>query len=422
MAINVICPDCQHSFFVSKEFGGKTGRCPECNGVLTVPHENSFSAPHEGNPYGRHDDFDDDDHDRLRPSRRRRNDPEPTDDFDEDFDQEEEYRSRRPQVHFDPVARAARWKGVGVGLRNLMLATVLFMLSQAVDFVYEVSTGMDAEAENWTNLDLGIKVGYATFLAFAMLLWAWGRMRCASVPYVPARGAAYSSGILSALTAIVGVLSLTGIVAGLIMLRNNPAGAVGMVMLGFCSMFLAMGGFIIAEIMGQVSQVRMANGLKYPPFAKAAKGQIGLACGLMLGGMFGFCVLVGVMASDAEKKKQQQMQQNGPVFQPPPPPPPKAGPFFKKGNQPAVVAQPQPNGPNGANGPNNPNNPPPPEFDPKEHKGLLIGVKIAMLCATMLYGFVSIACYNLGRRAVDREIRALVGDPHDQSGSEDEHF
>jgi hypothetical protein len=47
---------------------------------------------------------------------------------------------------------------------------------------------------------------------------------------------------------------------------------------------------------------------------------------------------------------------------------------------------------------------------------------IGRLFVVLTYAAVSIICFQVGRRAVRREIDHLVGDPHDRDRARDEHY
>src|SRR4051812_36867543 len=129
MSIPVTCPECQSHFHVGDEFAGQPGRCPECAAVIEVPDPAAApDAPEERvdpQPYWTPrgvEAF------AEMPSRSR--EPRPEERRDDMRQHRADYAEPKPRYddprpRFDPVARAAKWKAVAHGLRNLMVAVTL---------------------------------------------------------------------------------------------------------------------------------------------------------------------------------------------------------------------------------------------------------------------------------------------------------
>lgn len=52
MAIVVTCPGCRKSFSVRDEFGGRTGPCPKCKTMITIPKAGDQVKVHGGEAFG----------------------------------------------------------------------------------------------------------------------------------------------------------------------------------------------------------------------------------------------------------------------------------------------------------------------------------------------------------------------------------
>ncbi|MBO0699976.1 MAG: hypothetical protein J2P46_16380 [Zavarzinella sp.] len=424
MPIPVTCPECQYHFLVGDEFAGRPGRCPECAAIIHVPggepapppaddHRDAYRRPQETEAF---DDF---------PSRLRRRRPR-DDDWDrgrgDDYEDGRRDRSEDRVRTFDPHARAAKWEKVARGLRNLTVAIILAALSQAVSAGFDlVAPIQPGQPNQFGSREKALVLGNTLLIVLSMVLWAIGRMGCARVPYVPARRVAVPAAVIAGLTATLGVCAFAAIVTGIFLLIQNPGGpAAALVLLGGCAFVPVLIGFPIAELLGLISQVKMARGLRDPGFARASQVQIVAALLLTALTFLGMCLFLVWFMSETQKaqqkqeeeRRQQQIQQGQPPAQKGAP-----GPAAAKGNPPGRgnrQAQVN-NGPGGQQQP-------PPEVDLGEHPAVVYAMAIGRLLIVLIYAVVSALCFQLGRKAVRREIAGLVGDPHDREPVRDEHY
>jgi hypothetical protein len=428
MPIPVTCPECQYHFLVGEEFAGRPGRCPECAAIIHVPGPDlrplpaSYEPP-DPSPYrtSRADDAFDDFPSRLR--RRRRDDDGDRYERDQrdDYDDRERDRALADQPPtFDAHARARKWASVAGGLRNLMVAVVLIAIAQVVTSAFDLVEPIQPGQQNALRpRDKAMLIGNLVFFVLAMLLWAYGRIGCGRCPYVPARRVALPAGVIAGLTAVLGACAFGAIVVGVFLVAQNPVGpGAALLLLGVCAFFPAFVGFLVAELMGLVSQVKMATGLRDAAFARASRLQIVVALILTGLSMAGVCVLFVFMMGEMQKaqKKQEDEQRQQQHAQQPPAENADAAPPGPKGKGIAKPKGPAPvnNGQAGQQ--------PPPEFDWGEHPGAVYAMVIGRLFIFLTYAVVSVVCFQLGRRAVRREIDHLVGDPHDRDQPRDEHY
>jgi hypothetical protein len=398
MPIPVTCSECQYHFLVGDEFAGRPGRCPECAAVLHVPGPEIDPLHPHADPFPERipraaDSFDD------FPSRvrRRREEVRERDRYEDEI--RDDFDDRPRGGSFDPHARAAKWESVSRGLRNLMIAVILMAVAEMISCAFALIDGVRAGQQN----DFGPKeqaliIGNTLFSVIAMVLWAMGRIGCGRVPYVPARRIAFPAGIIAGITTVCGVLAYGGFVGGLLLARQNPAVGALILLLGVCAFMPVLVGFPVAEVMGLVSQVKMATGLRDVGFSRASRVQLVVALLLTTLTLFGMCILAVFFMGEMQKAQQQQMQQqqqqpNGGAAAPAP---------GGKGNGPAAKN-------NQAGGQQ-----PPPQFDPADYPALVYGVTIGRLLVILSYAAVSITCFQLGRKAIRREVDALVGNPHDR--------
>jgi hypothetical protein len=397
MPIPVTCPECQIHFLVGDEFAGRPGRCPECAAIIHVPGPDPAASD---DPYRIRDRFD------LppepEPPRRRERSDEWGREQRSDYDDRPRDRALEDRGRtFDPQARAARWEAVARGLRNLMVATVLITVSQVVASAFDLIEPIrPGQQNNFGPREQARLVGNGLFIVLSIVFWAMGRVGCGRVPYVPARRAALPGGIIAGLTGVFGVLAFVGLGGAiLVMQQNQPLGAL-LLLTGFCSLFPLMIGFPVAEIMGLVSQMRMADGLRDPAFGRASRVQIVVALVLtgvvMIAGCAGLVFLAAETKKLEEKQRQEQLQQGNPAAK-------DDGPVVK-GKGKAKAPNPQPGQ----------QQQPPPEIDLGEYPGLWYAANIGWLLVVLAYATVSVLTIQLGRRAIRREVHRLVGDPHDR--------
>ncbi|HKB01781.1 MAG TPA: hypothetical protein VKD90_06155 [Gemmataceae bacterium] len=427
MPIPVSCPECHYHFLVGDEFAGRPGRCPECAAIIDVPGADlqalpSSHEPREPSPYESRraaDSFEDDFPSRLR--RRGR----PDDDWnryepDGQADFDDRRYGRSSERTFDAQARAAKWEKVAGGLRNLIVAVVLVTVAQVVTSAFDLVEPIQPGQQNaLRERDKAMLIGNLVFFVLAMLMWAYGRIGCGRVPYVPARRVALPAGVIAGLTAVLGACAFGAMVVGVFLVVQNPAGPGGalLLMLGVCAFFPALIGFLVAELMGLVSQVKMATGLRDAAFARASRLQIVVALVLTGVVMAGFCVLLVFMMGEMQKaQKKQENEQRQQRAQQAPPEKADPGPAGAKGKGNGNANGPAPvnNGPAGQQ--------PPPEFDWGDHPGAVYAMVVGRLFVVLTYAVVSVICFQLGRRAVRREIDQLVGDPHDREQPRDEYY
>jgi hypothetical protein len=409
MPIPVTCPECQYDFLVGDEFAGRPGRCPECAAIIHVP------APDEAGASP-------DDHDPYRTPRGRRHEPvmeslSPrgrSDDWEREQRNDYDEAPRGPAAGdggrtFDPHARAARWESVSRGLRNLMVAVILVAVAEMVSCAFTlIDPVQPGQQNNLGPKEQALVVGNMLFSIISLILWALGRIGCGRVPYVPARRVAMPAGVIAGLTALSGVFAFGGLVGGILIMQQNQGVGALLLLGGVCAFIPLLIGFPVAEIMGLVSQVRIANGLRDAAFARASRLQILVAIVLTGIVMVGFCVFFVFLMAEMQKaqkkqqeEQQQQMRQQG-LDQPADPKAPLKGKgkVAAKKNAPAAPGQPQQQ--------------PPPELDLGEYPGVVYGIAIGRLLVILIYAAVSVACFQLGRRAIRREVSRLVGDPHDR--------
>lgn len=390
MSIPVTCPECQSHYHVGDEFAGRPGRCPECASVLHVP--DPADEPETDEPARERHAFDD--LPALSAGRRR-------------DDVEYGYRPSPPparpsEPRFDPHARAAKWDAVGRGLRNIMVAVVLMTVAELVVCAFTLVDGVQPGQQNMLGgKDKAMIIGNTLILVIAMFLWAAGRVGCGRAPYVPARRVALPAGVIAGLSAVCGACAFGGIVFGFLIAQNNIGAGAGLVMLGACAFIPTLIGFTVAEVMGLVSQVRMAKGLRDEAFVNAARLQLIVALVLTVVAFVGMCAFGLFLATEMEKAQQKQLPQQKPA-------PAEVQPAPK--NKAAAGKKPVPNpGANGANGAQQE----PPEFDLGEYPAVVYGITIGRALFYLVYAGVTILCVQTGRRAIREEIGRLVGDPHE---------
>jgi hypothetical protein len=408
MPIQVTCPGCDYHFLVGDEFAGQPGRCPECGTVIQVPDPHAEPPPPEPHPEPhpfQTPHFEEPHEEITWRSRRRDNDRDRYEnDQREDYDDRLRERSFDLRERtFDRGARAAKWQSVSNGLRNLMVAVIILAVDEIVRSAFDLVDGVQPGQGN--NLDARTKallIFHALVSCIAMVLWAAGRIGCARAPYVPARRIARPAGVIAGITAVCGVLGMAGLVGGILVMQQNMGAGSGLLCLGVCTIFPAMLGFIVAELMGLISQIRMATGLHDRAFGSASKALVvviillTLFCLVAVFGLFVFMV-----AETNKAQQQQQQQQNGDKNKDQPP----------AGNVPVKGKGVGKNGP----GPGNPQNgqQPPPPVDLADYPNLVYGMIIGRLLMTLIYSATAVICFQLGRTAIRREIAHLVGDPHD---------
>jgi hypothetical protein len=418
MPINVSCSNCHFDFHVGDEFAGLLGRCPGCETVLQVPATEpvpQIPEPHvETDPYHSHqsakafDEF---------PSRRVNYD----DYRGPEVAQAKNRDAGPPVLRFDKEARAARWHAVSNGLRNLMVSVILVAVSQGVWLAFLYADGVHPGQQNqFGPREKALNIGDVVFLSLGLGLWGIGRIACGRVPYVPARRVARPAAIIAGLATGSGVVGLSGLVFGIMLLQQNLGAGALLFLVGFCSLLPAMLGFVVAEVMGLVSQMRIATGLRDPAFARASRVQFALALLLSAVCMVGSCGLFMFWGTETNKKQEQIKQKErekvaeqeknndadvkGKVKDAPPKEkekevPPPADKQKGKGKQPG-------NGPGGQQQQ-------PPKIDWGEYPELLYAMWTSWLLVVLTYTLASVICFQLGRSAIRREIAHLLGSPHD---------
>ncbi len=408
MPINVTCPGCEYHFLVGDEFAGRPGRCPECETVIHVPDIDGGSHPVESSPEP--DAFANphpvDSFEEFPRSSRRRDDERERHLLD--LRQDEDDRPRLPT--FDPHARAAKWQNVSNGLRNLMVAVVILAINEIVGSAFTLVDGIQpGQGNNLNAKEIALVLGNAIVSCIALALWAMGRIGCGRVPYVPARRIARPAGVIAGMTAAGGILGLAGMVGGVMIMQQNQGAGLGLMCLGACTFLPAILGFVVAEFMGLLSQIKIATGLRDHAFATASKALLAVVLILTGCAMIGGFALVVFMGEESNKAQQRQFRQQQ-----------AQQPKVRDKNRPPLPAGKAKGNWNGRkNGPAVPANPPagqqqPPPFDIADYPGLAYGILIGRLAATLIYAFVAILCVQLGRAAIRREIANLIGDPHDQ--------
>ena len=115
--------------------------------------------------------------------------------------------------------------------------------------------------------------------------------------------------MIAGLTAVCGVLGLGGFVGGIMIMQNNMGAGGALLCLGVCTIFPAMLGFVVAELMGLISQMRMATGLRDRAFGNASKLLLVVAILLTLLSIIAVFVMFLIVAADVNKAQQQQFQQ-----------------------------------------------------------------------------------------------------------------
>ena len=383
MAISVTCPECQYRFHVGEEFAGRPGRCPECDCLIQVPDSppqsrRGDSEPAEPDPYRSRREIDPFEG-RDRPTRRPIANPDDYHDPRDDFDDQPQERA------FDPAIRAERWRTVANGFRNLLISVILVGINETFGSVFALVNGVADQQNALTTAQIAAQVGNMLFSGIALIFWAIGRMGCAKVPYVPARGMAKTAGIIALITAGSGVLAFLSLAIGILVMQQNMGLAFLMVMMGGCTFFLTLCGFVTAEIIGLVSQIRMASGLRDSAFGSSSRALLMATIALIVLTIVAMCGIFVWAMTEAQKAQQAQMKNN---------PAPIAG----KGNAPPAPAPAQQQ--------------PPPPFDPADHPDLMVGISIGRLIVALAYALLAGFCFHLGRKAVRREIDALVGENH----------
>ena len=304
MPINVTCSNCLFAFHVDDEFAGRLGRCPECTTVLQVPGEELVPSlpepPAEHDPYHSHrsakafDEF---------PTRRVR-----SDDYRGHEGITEKPKASPRVLRFDKEARAARWNRVSHGLRNLIVAVVLMSTSELLGATYTLIEGAKPGAQNAFGARFVLFLGSLFISAISLGLWSIGRIGCARVPYVPARGPAIASAIIAGMTGASGVCGLAGMLIGLLVIQqgNLIQGAV-LTNLGVCGVMPALFGFFLAEVLGLWSQIRMAQGLGDVAFARSSRVMMLILTGLALLSM---CVMGLLMVALVAQQQEEQRKEN----------------------------------------------------------------------------------------------------------------
>lgn len=406
MPINVTCPGCDYHFLVGDEFAGQPGRCPECGSVIHVPDPHAEPAPPEPHPEPhpyQSPHLDEPFEEFPRRSLRRDED---RDRYERDL--REDYGDEPRQLTFDRQARAAKWQSVSNGLRNLMVAVIILAVDEVVRAAFNLVDGpQHAQGNNLNAREQALILGNALVSCIALVLWAVGRIGCARVPYVPARRIARPAAVIAGMTAVCGVLGMAGMVGGIMIMQQNMGAGSGLLCLGVCALFPAIVGFVVAELMGLISQIRMAAGLHDKAFSTASKSLLAVVIILTMLCMVGFFSLIVFMMVEQNKAQQQQAQQQQQKNDDKNKDQPPAGNGPAKGK--GV-------GKNGA-GPGNPQNgqQPPPPVDLADYPNLVYGMIIGQLLVSLIYTVAAVLCFQLGRAAIRREIAHLVGDPHDHS-------
>jgi type II secretory pathway component PulM len=466
MSIPVTCPECDSHFHVGDEFAGKPGRCPECAAVIEVPDpdKETDTPPERVDPHPFWTPRGVEAFEEM-PSRSR----EPRAERPLDPMQQHRADYAEPRPRFDPAARAAKWKAVAHGLRNLMVAVTLIAVDELVGTSFLLVDGVKeaAQQQNFGPREKALIIGHGLIAGLCILMWMFGRIGCARVPYVPARRLAVPAGVIAGLTGMTGLIGMTLFILGFAMLQQGNMAGFGLAGIGECALLPAMFGFVIAEVLGVWSQIRMAEGLHDLTFGRTSKVMMTVLVLLTSLVVCGSCLLFMLVVAAVEKanqKQQQQLQQQqqqpAPIVQPAEEPPPndpapakkgiednetkktndgqasprkdqepkkkdigpkdkdvppvdagKAEPKKKDAEQaPPVVKNAQ--GPAGKKGQGQ-QQPPPPEIDPAEHPEVVYGITIFALLIALTYAGFCLVCFQSGRRAIQREIQHLVGNPHD---------
>jgi hypothetical protein len=426
MPINVTCSGCEYHFLVGDEFAGRPGRCPECGNIIHVPDADEhpaqsepepephpFHAPHLDHPL---EEF------QLQ-SRRERDEG---DRYQPDHHDDRRYRPR--ELTFDPHARAAKWQSVSHGLRNLMVAVSLLAVREMVGSAFLFVDGVrPAQPNDFGPRDQAMVIGTILIWTICLVLWVWGRVSCARVPYVPARRLALPAAIIAVMTGLSGVLGLILFTIGVLLVGQGNLNGLGIANLGVCALMPATCGFVIAESMGLGSQVRMGFALQDSSFARSSRTLLIVFIGLTT---LSCCATVGLMAAviseidKAQKQQQRQQQANNPKLAPNPPqdkdPAPDNHAAPKDGVKKEAPAAKGAAPANPANG-NAPPAQPQPDVDPKDHPEVVYAVRIFGLLLALVYAAASLGCLHFGRRAIQREVGHLIGDPHDRGHLHDIH-
>lgn len=365
MPISVTCPECAYRFHVDAAFAGRPGRCPECDAVIQVPAATAFDDAY-AEPGGLAE-F-------PSASRRRAVEPPALRPADEDA------------APGNPGPRIEKWRRVAAGYRNLAIAAGLVAIDTAIRGGFNLANGVNLEENpQFTSAQKALMVGNGLFSALAIILWAVGRFGLGKTPYLPARGAAMSSGVMAGLAAVPGILGVLLAAAGILLAAENPVGALAMINFGGCGICLFGLGWAVAEIVGLIAQIRMAKGLDAPGAATWAKTQLTTLVVLMVVGFTGFCVLVMVLAGEMKRQDDARKQANVPM-----PPPGKNAP---------------------ANNANNANNNQPPPLDLEEHKDTITALIVAFTVTTIAFALLCVVSFLASMKAVRREILRLSGGP-----------
>ncbi|HEX3151927.1 MAG TPA: hypothetical protein VHR66_27895, partial [Gemmataceae bacterium] len=319
MSIPVTCPECQSHFHVGDEFAGQPGRCPECAAVIEVPNPADAASdpvdrvdPHPyWTPRGV-EAFEELPRKTREPRPEERRDP-----------IRQDLRDRlEPGPRFDAAARAAKWKAVSHGLRNLMVAVTLIAVDQAVGTAFFLADGVKEAAQpgNFGPREKSLIIGHGLIAALCIVMWMLGRIGCARVPYLPARRLALPAGIIAGMTGVSGLIGFTLFIFGFAMIQQGNLGGGGLMAgMGQCAIFPAMFGFVVTEILGVWSQIRIAEGLHDVTFGRTSKIMMVVLVLLMTLSICGSCLLAMLVAAAMEKANQKQLQnqqQPPPIVQP----------------------------------------------------------------------------------------------------------
>jgi hypothetical protein len=429
MPINVSCPECDLHFLVGDEFAGRPGRCPECNAIIHVPGEHEVSVvPVEtpdpfwaAQPVESIDDF---------PATSRRRD-------DERQPEREAHTRRRDESReprFDPMARATKWQRVHRGLGYVQIAIVLGLVSQVLQSLLMIARGGERLDPNGPgdSGQIAMAVGALVMMLASAFFWFLGRLMTMGAPYVPARGPARASFlmVLGGIMAMFFSFCSMFVVAGAAPAAPGgpPPPAFVFAVLIFMGILCLTGAMIMgAEIAAMVSLARIGDALRSPGAAGWARRSIGMLVLCAGFTIFGLCGLVAYLEQQ-EQEKQKQRQNGVPagVQQP--------DEKAKKNGQPAGAAVKEPKGPTAKAGEKakdkdrpgekgvepaaNGNAPPPGAVangpdNPIDEKSALL-FDLIFYGPTFLYLLHVSVALQLGRRAIRREINALMGrDRHD---------
>jgi hypothetical protein len=405
MPINVYCTECQFTFLVGDEFAGQLGRCPECANIIQVPGEDSPAVEPEPHidPYPYHtpravEAFEDFPASSRRP---RGEEPPPR------VQPKRDAAPREPT--FDKEARAARWRSVSKGLRNMMVAVIVVAASQVLWMALLFADGVKpGQPKQWGAREKALNVGDVVVLGVGLALWGMGRIACGFVPYVPARRIARPAAIIAGMTAVNGVIALGGMLFGMIILENNLGAGIGLITLGFCALLPAMFGFVVAEVMGLLSQIRMASGLQDAGFARASRVQFMLGLFLTFLCMAGACGLTMFVGTEQNKKQQQMKQEQEAKAKQAQNAEPEKEKEKEAAPAPAEAKQ-KGKGKGKAAGQQEP----PPEIDLDEYPLVMYGMMTGWLLVILSYTLASVICFQLGRAAIRREVEDLVGETNE---------